>query len=194
MRNKILLLVLSMLLQGCLQYTKSGSLLSDNPQYYNEWSSGGSSSYITMLPFDTLEYGEIQSSVMPYKNTIILRLPDRIKDPECRFFSWILFPVYFKRCDMNTVDQNENIYVYIYKPYYTLDFLDGVSISLRYQNRIYLTKAENIRSYDGSSNYLRFNFPITIKEIKENGADLIVDYKNYHKEVPLGYKLMWHRG
>lgn len=113
MRNKILLLVLSMLLQGCLQYTKSGSLLSDNPQYYNEWSSGGSSSYDTILPYNLSTYEKIQTNNMPYKDAIVIYLPDRIKDPECRFFSWILFPVYFKRCDMNTVDQDENMYVYI---------------------------------------------------------------------------------
>jgi len=192
MKKKVFLLFMCLILQGCLQYTKSGTILANNEQYYKEWYSGGISSYQTVIPFDTSKYGKIQTEKMPYKNAISIRLPNRIKDTDCRFFSWILFPVYFKRCEANTISQDEYVYTYIYKPYYTNEFIKNINISLVYKNKTY--KGNKINGYAGSNDYIQFTFPIKIRDVEKNGAILILNYEDFNFKLPIEYKLMWYQG
>jgi len=202
MKNKIFLLFLMFFLQSCSSYEKLGTILPDNDSYYKERLAGGSSVYDITIPYPSSEYGEIQTKEMLYKDIIELNFPRRIYDKNCLFFSWILIPLYYGSCDLdkNKLQENDNIYIYIYKPYYTNEFIDNVYINLRFKDKIYIGKKEdgygnNLTGYSPYTlQYIQFKFPITIKDIKENGAELIVNYKNYHKEIPIGYKLMWYRG
>ncbi len=198
--KKVALIVSMLILQGCSSYSKTGAILPDNNVYYKEVMSGGSSSYDILLPYNPSIYKKIDSDKMPYKNTILLNMPDRVYDKDCKLLTWIFIPIYYGNvCGDKYQQENEQTYIYLYKPYYTDEIVNNVNISLRFKNEIYVGRKEsgygnNLKNYSYSNKYVQFKFPITIKDIKENGASLIVDYKNYHKEVPISYRLMWHRG
>ena len=181
-----------LLLQGCSSYTKLGTILPNDNSYYKEQMVGGSSVYRVILPYSPSLYGKIQSTQIPYENNIILNLPNQVYDDNCRLLTWIILPLFYGSCDLqaNYEQMNENFRIYIYKSYYYQEFLKNVNVSIKIGNKIY----KGFKDFNYSKDAIKILYPITIKEIKENGADLIVDYKNYHKEVPIGYKLMWHRG
>lgn len=188
MRNKILLLVLCMLLQGCLQYTKAGAILPENPQYYNEESTNGTSHYNTVISFSE----NIYSSKDDYNKQMSFMLPNRINDIQCKTVIGIFLPFYIgDSCASNFNKSNEFI-VNLYKPYYTPEFFDNVSILLKYRQKTY--QGQRVNGYAGSNKYIQFQFPVTIKNIEENGAIMVINYKNFHKELPIGYKLMWYQG
>lgn len=192
MKIKFIFGIFLLLLQGCSSYHKMGTILPNNASYYKERMAGGSSVYDVMIPYPSSKYEKIQTEKTLYNDTIRMVLPYQIYDKSSRVFTWVLIPLYYGSCSFqkNYYQENDNMTIYIYKSNYLPNFLKNINISLKYNNKIY----KGYKDLNYSTDSIKFIYPITIKDIKENGVDLIIDYKNYHKEIPIGYKLMWYRG
>jgi len=193
MRKFVLLAVLC--LSGCISYSKSGWVLPVDDTLQEQSYSGGNSHYRFIIPYDTEKYGEIFASE-EYEAAGYLRLygPFKIQDDNCRFFSWILFPVYFRSCESGCIEaEKKNFHIEIYKKNFTLKFLEDVKFSLIYDGKTYLP---DVKSYHDDKPYasVDYSFPVSVLKIKEKGAVLVISYHNFYREVPIQYKLLWHKG
>ena len=171
--NKIYIIFL-LLLNACVSYGTSGFFLpSDKTLYYVKNPGSGGIFVGIYIPLDIKIYKMSNSNI----NYLSLKFPQEVGNG---FETGIFFiPIPNKKIENN----NDYFEIMVKNSHISMidNFLENLRMFIEYDNKIY----EGMRK---ENNLNKFTFPIEINKIRK--GILIIEYKNYKKEVPFELKMV----